>query len=104
VKIDSSFVGRIGHGGDSIVSAIIAMAHGLGLTVVAEGRETDEQLHFLYASGCDQMQGFLFSPPLGTARFEALIRSYRVRGPGQLPYCVEWTPIDNDRGAPTSRA
>jgi diguanylate cyclase (GGDEF)-like protein len=90
LKIDRSFVTRIGqrNGGESIVAAVIAMAHGLGLTVVAEGVETTDQLAFLSASGCDQVQGFLFSPPVTAARFEFLVRSQRVRGPGQLPECV----------------
>ena len=90
VKVDRSFVNRIGQGnrGESIVAAVIAMAHGLGLNVVAEGVETTDQLAFLQASGCDQVQGFLFSPPLSAARFEVLVRSQRVRGPGQLPECA----------------
>ena len=90
LKIDRSFVSRIGqrNRGESIVAAVIAMAHGLGLSVVAEGVETAEQLAFLHASGCDQVQGFLFSPPLSAARFEVLVRSQRVRGPGQLPDCA----------------
>jgi diguanylate cyclase (GGDEF)-like protein len=92
LKIDRSFVSRIGqrNGGESIVAAVIAMAHGLGLSVVAEGVETTDQLGFLHASGCDQVQGFLFSPPLSALRFEELVRSQRVRGPGQLPDCAGW--------------
>ena len=70
------------------MAAVIAMAHGLGLSVVAEGVETADQLAFLHASGCDQVQGFLFSPPLSAARFEVLVRSQLVRGPGQLPDCA----------------
>jgi diguanylate cyclase (GGDEF)-like protein len=94
LKIDRSFVNRIGqhNRGESIVAAVIAMAHGLGLSVVAEGVETTDQLAFLHASGCDQVQGFLFSPPLSAARFEALVRSQRVRGPGQLPDCAGPVP------------
>ena len=90
LKIDRSFVSRIGqrNRGESIVAAVIAMAHGLGLSVVAEGVETADQLAFLHASGCDQVQGFLFSPPLSAARFEVLVRSQLVRGPGQLPDCA----------------
>ena len=59
LKIDKSFVDRIGqrNRGESIVAAVIAMAHGLGLSVVAEGVETTDQLAFLHASGCDQVQG-----------------------------------------------
>jgi predicted signal transduction protein with EAL and GGDEF domain len=71
------------------------MAHGLGLSVVAEGVETTDQLAFLHASGCDQLQGFLFSPPLSAARFEVLVRSQRVRGPGQLPDCAPVSPAED---------
>jgi len=45
-----------------ITTAILAMAHGLGLGVVAEGVETEAQLAYLRARGCEWVQGFLFSP------------------------------------------
>ena len=65
VKIDRSFVADLP--GETrargIVTAIIAMAHQLGLEVIAEGVETEEQLAILKAEGCDSAQGFLLGRP-----------------------------------------
>lgn len=65
VKIDRSFIDRLDtEAGRTIVTASIAMAHGLGLRVVAEGVETDRQLKTLRAAACDDVQGYLFSRPI----------------------------------------
>jgi EAL domain-containing protein (putative c-di-GMP-specific phosphodiesterase class I) len=89
LKIDKAFVQAISEDTDgghaSIVLAIIALAKGLNLKVVAEGVETNTQLYFLLRNGCDEMQGFLFSPPVTAERFEELVMLERVaRGPGRL--------------------
>jgi EAL domain-containing protein (putative c-di-GMP-specific phosphodiesterase class I) len=72
IKVDGTFVRDLPHDGDSvaIVSAIIAMAHGLGLEVVAEGVETEAQLAFLRERGCDAFQGYLFSPVLSSSEIQ----------------------------------
>jgi diguanylate cyclase (GGDEF)-like protein/PAS domain S-box-containing protein len=66
LKIDRSFVHQVGLDGrgHEIVAAVAAMAHALGMTVVAEGIETDAQLGRLEALGCDAGQGFLLARPL----------------------------------------
>jgi len=71
LKIDCSFVFAIRpHGGQAVlVDLIIGMAHSLGLSVVAEGVETELQLDYLRKRGCDECQGFLFSEPLPAAEF-----------------------------------
>jgi diguanylate cyclase (GGDEF)-like protein/PAS domain S-box-containing protein len=71
LKIDRDFVGDIdsGEAGQAIVTAIVDLAHGLGLTVIAEGVETEEQLRFLSSRGCDEYQGYLASKPMPAAAF-----------------------------------
>jgi diguanylate cyclase (GGDEF)-like protein len=73
LKIDRSFVMQIKEAGDrsAIMTAIIAMAHSLGLTVVAEGIETEPQLAFLTAQGCDEYQGYIKSKPVPADVFTA---------------------------------
>ena len=75
LKIDQSFVRDLpgDSGSAAIVGAVIAMAHGLGLTVTAEGIETVEQLDFLKSHGCDQFQGFLFSRAVPLSKFAELL-------------------------------
>jgi diguanylate cyclase (GGDEF)-like protein/PAS domain S-box-containing protein len=79
LKIDQSFVRDVTSDADdaAIAGTIIAMGHSLNLHVLAEGVETDEQLLFLRAHGCDQVQGYLFSQPLPAARVEQLLREGR---------------------------
>ena len=75
VKIDREFVRDIPNSKDdmALVAAIIAMSHGLGKTVVAEGVETDEQLAFLRENGCDSIQGFIYSRPVPIEQLALLI-------------------------------
>ncbi|MWV10782.1 EAL domain-containing protein [Pseudomonas sp. R-28-1W-6] len=78
VKIDQTFVRDLSIGGEdaAITRAIIAMAHGLELKVVAEGVETQAQMDFLKAQRCDEIQGFLISPPLPAEQFAELLRAH----------------------------
>jgi diguanylate cyclase (GGDEF)-like protein len=85
LKIDKSFVQSAAPADESIVAAIIAMAHGLGLTVVAEGVERPEQLSTLMARGCDLVQGFLLGPPLPAHQFEAFVRQQAALGAQASP-------------------
>lgn len=80
IKIDRSFVAGIGaeRSDETIVKAIIAMGHSLGLTIVAEGVETREQYDFLRTHGCDHAQGYLIGRPLEAEAVEALIRERGV--------------------------
>lgn len=66
LKIDKSFINEVttDAGSEVIVNTIIAMAHSLGLKVIAEGVETEAQLALLHERGCDQVQGYLFARPL----------------------------------------
>jgi diguanylate cyclase (GGDEF)-like protein len=66
IKIDRSFMRDLGRGADSlaIVKAVIGLGHSLGMSVTAEGVETEEQLEAVRQQGCNEVQGFLFSPPL----------------------------------------
>jgi len=75
LKIDRSFISDLDTDADdaAIVTAIIAMGHGLGLSVVAEGVEAERQLAFLKQRGCEGYQGYLFSRPLAADDLYSLI-------------------------------
>jgi diguanylate cyclase (GGDEF)-like protein len=79
LKIDRGFISELLSRPDdaSIVTAIVSLAHSLRLKVVAEGVETSEQLDVLKALGCDQYQGYCFSPAVPASDFAALMRSSR---------------------------
>ncbi len=78
IKLDRAFVNELGSQSSSnvIVEAIVAMAHKLGLHVVAEGVETAEQQSHLLAYGCDELQGYWFSRPVDAVRLEELLRKH----------------------------
>lgn len=75
IKIDRSFIESYpDSNGITIYKTVLMLAKGLGITVVAEGVETEEQLHFLKQIGCNQYQGFLFSKPLPEYEFLELLK------------------------------
>ncbi len=78
LKIDKSFINEVSSHEDEapIVAAIVAMAHSLHLTTVAEGVETFEQLACLANHGVEEVQGYLISKPLKLLDFEHLLRTY----------------------------
>ena len=85
LKIDGSFIQDLGDGNNSVIlSAIITMAHALGLKVIAEGVELETDLLFLNQQGSDMVQGYLFSQPLTPAAAIAFLdqqKEYRSARP-----------------------
>ena len=73
LKIDRMFVSELGQVGEdrAIVAAVIGMARALGMTTIGEGIENVEQYGLLCELGCDQGQGYLFSPPMTAELFRA---------------------------------
>jgi diguanylate cyclase (GGDEF)-like protein/PAS domain S-box-containing protein len=78
LKIDKSFVRELvtNHKDGAIIRAIIAMAHQLGLKVIAEGVETVSQTTLLHKMLCDELQGYFFSKPLPVDTLETFLRDY----------------------------
>jgi diguanylate cyclase (GGDEF)-like protein/PAS domain S-box-containing protein len=77
LKLDQSFIGANPQQGPrvaAIITAITTMAHSLGMRIIAEGVETQEQLDFLREIGCDGMQGYIFSPPIPADQLEELLK------------------------------
>lgn len=76
LKVDRSFVHDIANDVDdaTIVRTVIALGHNLGLKVVAEGVETEQQLEFLRANHCDELQGYYFGAPLPGNEFVEILR------------------------------
>jgi EAL domain-containing protein (putative c-di-GMP-specific phosphodiesterase class I) len=81
LKIDRSFIDRLGddQNAAAIVRAIISMAHGLNLKVVAEGVETNGQLDFLLNRNCDEAQGFYFAEPVPAEELVQIARTIQKR-------------------------
>ena len=78
IKIDRSFIGKVADDDRdaAIVRSLIAMAHNLGLEVVAEGVETTAQAAFLLNQKCEEAQGYLYSKPLPAGEFEIYLRNH----------------------------
>ncbi len=79
LKIDRSFVRDLTTEPDdaAITEAVIKMGHSLKLKVIAEGVETEQQMAYLRSKGCDELQGFLFSPPLQAEDFIRWLTNWR---------------------------
>jgi diguanylate cyclase (GGDEF)-like protein len=90
VKVDREFVANLGHDPASrtIVTAVIQLAHGLGMTVVAEGVETAAQHHELTALSCDSCQGFYFARPMSASSLDRLVKAATGSAP-RLPVTIE---------------
>jgi diguanylate cyclase (GGDEF)-like protein/PAS domain S-box-containing protein len=91
IKIDRSFVAEVTHNSDdaAIVEAIITMAQSLSLKVLAEGVENSDQLHFLTALGCDEVQGFYLAKPMPAAALSGKLGGMHGRKLGKLSV-TEW--------------
>jgi diguanylate cyclase (GGDEF)-like protein/PAS domain S-box-containing protein len=85
IKIDRAFVMNLGRNPQSaaIVRAVIGLGHGLEMSIVAEGVETEEQLNFLTEQGCDAVQGYFIGKPLPIEQYDALVG--RVAGDAAAP-------------------
>jgi diguanylate cyclase (GGDEF)-like protein/PAS domain S-box-containing protein len=101
LKIDRSFVRKmlVDNGSGAIAKAIIALSHTMGLSVVAEGVETEEQRDFLEGSGCNTFQGFLYSPAVEAGEFE---RQVRELVPAQQPLTSTWDYPDQAKSPANS--
>ena len=89
IKLDRSFLSRDGETTAAVVEAVIEMAHRIGLSVIAEGVETIDQVERLRRLECDEMQGFYYSPPIPWGDVEGYVdvkSSARVWQPEE--YCV----------------
>jgi len=88
LKIDRNFISGLPDNADdvAIATAILSMAHSLGLEVTAEGVETEGQAQFLRVAGCDYLQGHLFARPAAATAIDALLRDglcMLPSGPGE---------------------
>jgi diguanylate cyclase (GGDEF)-like protein/PAS domain S-box-containing protein len=81
LKLDKSFVKGIGrsHADEAIVKAVLALGRTLGMQVVAEGVQTQNQLQFLLENGCDEVQGYWFARPMNATKAEAYLSEDHVQ-------------------------
>jgi len=87
VKIDQSFVRDMADNPQAlaIIKAVIGLGKGLGISVLAEGVETPEQMTMLYAEGCEQMQGYAISRPAPIEQFERIVLDRQERLSDEAP-------------------
>jgi EAL domain-containing protein (putative c-di-GMP-specific phosphodiesterase class I) len=80
LKVDRSFVAALGRSPNAavIIQAIVSLGRALGVTVVVEGVETEEQRVLLRLAGCDEMQGFLFARPAAVDAIERLVKQAKA--------------------------
>jgi diguanylate cyclase (GGDEF)-like protein len=85
LKIDRSFIRTLGTDSrdEAVVSAIVTLAHGFGLPVVAEGVERENQHDAIRRAGCDLAQGFLYSPPVGVEACDAILAAHGLVDEGR---------------------
>jgi len=78
VKVDRVYTANVGRdpAGSAIMTAVIGLAHGLGMTVVSEGVESADQHHRLTGLGCDSCQGYYFAPPMSPSSLDTLIQDH----------------------------
>jgi hypothetical protein len=99
LKIDQSFVREVlTNANDQAIETIVALASSLGLRVIAEGVETAAQRDFLDANGCHAWQGYLFSPAVPVAQFEAWVAQFSG---AWIPPSPDWRA--GGAGHPTGR-
>ena len=87
LKIDRSFVAALGNSanGGVIIQAIVALGRALGLSVLVEGVETEQQRVLLRLAGCDEMQGFLFAKPAPAATIDRLLAQAKRSARAPMP-------------------
>jgi diguanylate cyclase (GGDEF)-like protein len=87
LKIDKSFVSALGNSanGGVIIQAIVALGRALGLSVVVEGVETEQQRVLLRLAGCDEMQGFLFAKPAPAKAIDRLLKQAKQSDGRKIP-------------------
>jgi EAL domain-containing protein (putative c-di-GMP-specific phosphodiesterase class I) len=85
LKIDKAFVTPLGRSANSgaMIQAIVALGNALGLSILAEGVETEEQRVLLRLAGCHEMQGFLFAEPGPHEAIDAIVSDAKLRGNGR---------------------
>ncbi|MBY0443688.1 MAG: EAL domain-containing protein, partial [Burkholderiales bacterium] len=76
LKVDRAFVNRIGEGGETLIRAVIEMAHGLNMKVICEGVETEAQAKCITELGGDYIQGYLYSKPMATAELTMWLHKF----------------------------